>query len=1784
MTYDYGVLANKLLKMYINDNDSSQLISHMRNDDILDWLSLYFQDAKSVKNKSDKKKDIYIKSKQPNILILKAIKAPNLKSCAIFLLSYLSSILSCESNQELKTLIKISSIVELLSENNRNEAIFLFVSYDFFNSDGTGSSLLDSLGENESIFDFNTEELQNRIQIYDNKEKTDLLLAKDLAEYRNQINVLIEQMYNEIHRYENEGIIPSKSLGDQISSLHNRYHELSIKLSNEIGKQEISKKELNFTKSHSILELENINKLLVEEIQLANQDDSKLSLIFEKLKSIRHVGFVGVLDKEQLDHIIQNNELKCSSDIMLRRSIIAGEHIFNKIINSIETKDYIVIKQFRNEVISIFGNVGFAFYDLLIHEELSIENNSFSSRLEGKNELLVNQQMSTFSHDDIINQAEAVNQSATDCPSLVIASDINVEKCIAEIPNTSTQYSLETKEKSSLILTQNTFENDNKFKELFWGSIAHNKLSFSYVIACYNVKHIHDEDVLPPDVVAGLILSKYATTSNVAGNLNLFIKNLTSEGDFVTEILKKNETYRLACGLCLVAMCISPTLLVPNYTNSYTLLNESRKLVNKYPMIVKFIDCVSDHYVKTLNPIKVQVLQNAVTDEEWNKKLSNLTEKAAEKLSIANNMSMSNYEPANRVWRKWLEKDNDLNSVLFEVSKNNVAKKNDIESIIRNWSLRYNVVRYIEAASREIYKTSKVTPIKSSALEQLIKHSAEICELGNEWLSLHNYNPINNNDYDSKQAIEFRKNILSIKEDLYQEIQSNLNSNCSEMIKSAMHVVLRSVEDVYFIIDHASFETNNTDTKYLLNKDMLLFDNIELDDAWDVVSYPDNFIEQLSDNMFTSKTYKFVFSNAVEVGNISLAEKIIQYIRENELLSDLEILERKLYSEKKSWSEKLESECERTLIQIRKNSSFGLLGESERLSYQSSVDQILLHKDYDNNFSKFIAELKSIQEKLINQARMKKDELKNTLGRIESAIDSDDNARIIKLIERGDTYTAQEFIYLLENNKQLPSESNIDVFNSFFPLISREIEDYCKNNINPFTNILKQITGGGDLFGISFSKTLPAHIDSAKKILNNWREIRQQKSATPIQIKEILSAFGFGLNSLENDKKVDQYIFETDIVSHRSICPIPFFGSHAFGKYRLICMFDRQHEDFIINSVGDTIITRPTIIFHFGRISEDVRRKLSYESNIQRKTFIVIDDTLAVFLACQAKERINKLFRCSMPFTYNDPYNSSASLVSPELFFGRKNEIDHIMDTSQPTIIYGGRQLGKTALLREVERRFHSPESGKLIKWIDLKPEQIGTNKPAKELISRCVTNVLRKYIHDFNHLPENTSPNKLKEKIVDWIEADPSRCIILLFDEADNFLSADRNEHFETTDILKDIMITTKYRFKIVFAGLHNVQRFWNDANSPIKHLGDPICIGPLDKHERQEAFDLVRIPFNTLGFFFEDDDLIYKILNYTNYYPSLTQIYCKQFLRRLLSKIDQLCQTNCTPPFMISNSNLDEMHITKNIDLSTELKKRFKMTLDLDQRYEIIALLLAYLYYMDSLKILSGLTSSEIRKEVLHNWADAFLENNTEDSFLAIIEEMVGLGILRRSTDNKFTFRSDNVLHLMGTLEEVESDLFRPRVFEENNVYVDNRRILHNTDFILSPFTYQQENYFEQEQHSIKIVFGNIATGIEYVYKALSQKHNVDLCSECLTFNDMFDRYKLFVENRRSDISIFMIDTTSMWDINWVENSIELIRKLKSKQNYVHIIFLSDPAKTLNLLDLNTNIISDFVNIPSI
>lgn len=151
--------------------------------------------------------------------------------------------------------------------------------------------------------------------------------------------------------------------------------------------------------------------------------------------------------------------------------------------------------------------------------------------------------------------------------------------------------------------------------------------------------------------------------------------------------------------------------------------------------------------------------------------------------------------------------------------------------------------------------------------------------------------------------------------------------------------------------------------------------------------------------------------------------------------------------------------------------------------------------------------------------------------------------------------------------------------------------------------------------------------------------------------------------------------------------PIALFGTRlSKDGFTLQLMFGRADREMILNKIRSYGSTgNPIILLLDYALSLPERRAIASmlkREGINTRTTLLIDRILAVFLAGIPKMgRMKALLQTALPFGRLNPYQISGAAVPPEMFMGRREELNSILNPNGTHIIYGGRQLGKSALL-----------------------------------------------------------------------------------------------------------------------------------------------------------------------------------------------------------------------------------------------------------------------------------------------------------------------------------------------------------------------------------------------------------------------------------------------------------------------------------------------------------------------
>jgi hypothetical protein len=630
------------------------------------------------------------------------------------------------------------------------------------------------------------------------------------------------------------------------------------------------------------------------------------------------------------------------------------------------------------------------------------------------------------------------------------------------------------------------------------------------------------------------------------------------------------------------------------------------------------------------------------------------------------------------------------------------------------------------------------------------------------------------------------------------------------------------------------------------------------------------------------------------------------------------------------------------------------------------------------------------------------------------------------------------------------------------PYATAELERFFPRRSEALAAWLKASRAGiGDF--ISRPQSLPAEImdlgvappERSLALARAWAACGSPGSRDlPGAIVTLFTELGFadlraeGIPALSTDSKLARFTLRTAPLRDRETTLLPDFGSVANGSYTVLCLWRQPEVNQIriaLQKMGGA--AERIIVLYFGVLTNQDRRELARMARSgQIGSVIVLDAVLALHLALTEQNRLHILFACTLPFSGVKPWSETGA-PPPEMFFGRRDERQSIEATSGQLshLVYGGRQLGKTALLRQIEGAA-AGDPRRVVRYVDIKP--FGNTVRTAEIWAKLAEE-LRPAV-PVNLDVKGDPATRFSKDVQDWLNARPERSILLLLDEADKFFKEDQKNRYLITEQLRALSENTRRRFKPVFAGLENVQRMARDPNNPIAQLGTPLLIGPLLRgSERREAEALVRWPFAALGFTLAPE-VVNRILIFANYYPSLIQLVCQRLLHALRGR------GGSGPPWRVEMADLEGLLATP--DLRRAAFEKFRITLELDQRYFLLALVVAELSQKDPEALAVGIPLRDLHGYAAMCWPAGFPPEFGEAAFDAVAEQMVGLGLLRALDGQHYALRSANLVHLIGSprsiSDQLKSFMAKPPPPEPDPL--EDRRII---DSVPSLLTTRQE-----------------------------------------------------------------------------------------------------------------------------
>ncbi|MBR2178892.1 MAG: ATP-binding protein [Selenomonadaceae bacterium] len=602
-------------------------------------------------------------------------------------------------------------------------------------------------------------------------------------------------------------------------------------------------------------------------------------------------------------------------------------------------------------------------------------------------------------------------------------------------------------------------------------------------------------------------------------------------------------------------------------------------------------------------------------------------------------------------------------------------------------------------------------------------------------------------------------------------------------------------------------------------------------------------------------------------------------------------------------------------------------------------------------------------------------------------------------------------------------ESRNDAFEDFLKEYEYIFNACLKNKSESLEKIHTRLRGG--------SAKNRTERDAAD-FVSAWQGLNtdyKAKTRAETSLVELLKHLSFGSAVVDRAEKIppNQWNFHVAFPDYRrskAAYPHPFavFGTDTAVKgLSVTYLAGSRSADNITSALTSTTQPSATICIVDAALSLAERRRLAQAFKLRPdlRDIIVIDRVLAIYLTrFEDSVRGVKLLKTALPFANVQPY-TTGGVVAPEMFIGRSKELAAIRDMLGPVFVYGGRQLGKSALLRQVRNIENDPAASCFAFFIELKGldterslEKIVRELKETGLISE---NETVETWDDFASNIRNLMSGKAEEYKVIAGGKTPNK-LLLLLDESDEFLTSAAEGESRAIDVLRELRETFSGKFKFVLAGLHKVIRF--EKNSSFGNL-DHISVLPFSP---TDALELLLKPMSYLGFNIEDESLMSAIFSKANYYPGLIQYYCKMIVDAAGDNyVNRNFDVTKNPPYKLNDEYLKNM-LGKR-DFQDEINKKFQITLKLDDDnyYEIIALVIATAYYEQGRPV--SVSASEIR-EVCYIYGIDRIAEMSGDELEGLLSEMVELNLLRE-VEGGYGFNRYAFWHMLGSESEVESRL---------------------------------------------------------------------------------------------------------------------------------------------------------------
>lgn len=567
----------------------------------------------------------------------------------------------------------------------------------------------------------------------------------------------------------------------------------------------------------------------------------------------------------------------------------------------------------------------------------------------------------------------------------------------------------------------------------------------------------------------------------------------------------------------------------------------------------------------------------------------------------------------------------------------------------------------------------------------------------------------------------------------------------------------------------------------------------------------------------------------------------------------------------------------------------------------------------------------------------------------------------------------------------------------------------------------------------------PTRSSALKTAVRGLAELRNSKppaKQNDSYLGTIGKALGFVGLKLRNGtvkyRIVDHFAYlQTQVECHPAGAPFSDFGVNQDHEANILVL----HKDLdvaALERVLETDLSGKTRLFLIcaSPLSPQQRNAFAEFCKTNLKTIFLVDLSMLFFLGTDPESSrgtsdIRAYLLLAAPMTYYNSYvGDRMNPPDPELRYGRQAEINQVIDMSQgAAVVFGGRQLGKSTILAEARDKFNSPENKKFAFWHqgDAAFGEVIREVASADRSRRLWHKVYKDFVNTgFLQYENNLTTDEMRTRIRECLENNRDLRVMIIFDEVDPLLEADHADEFVIFRAIRELVSApaSQGRFKLVVSGLQNVKRFEDSPNYPLNQLGRSLNISIMSVSDAQK---LIREPLAAFGYTFESPLVVSRIMSLTNRHPGLMQIFCQELVRTMaVNHKGSIGDQVITPA--------DVIVAFEKEGVQSLIRQRFELTLYVDFRYAIIIFSLA----------LEGrgtqpFSASQVREAAAYFLPE--LTNKTDRQIDAILDELVGLGVLKKLAGASYALRNSNIVRLLGSPADLLDKIIQAQTKQETD-----------------------------------------------------------------------------------------------------------------------------------------------------